>query len=122
MIKEISGLPAGVIGFELSGTVTAKDYESVLMPAVDAASSGGRKLRLLYQIGPDFEKYDLVALWDDARIGLKHLASWQKIALVTDVDWIRSAVSVFSFALPGRVRTFAVAQLADAKNWLAQAE
>ena len=33
MITTISDMPAGTIGFEATGTVTADDYETVLVPA-----------------------------------------------------------------------------------------
>jgi hypothetical protein len=36
MIVEIPGLPDNVLGFAAKGTVTANDYETVLLPAVEA--------------------------------------------------------------------------------------
>ncbi|MEZ5461886.1 STAS/SEC14 domain-containing protein [Dokdonella sp.] len=120
MIKLIAGLPEHVIGFELSGKVSAEDYEKVLMPAVDAATAGGQKIGLLYHITPEFEKYEFEAMWDDAKVGFRHLASWKKIAVVTDVDWIRWSVKSFGFAMPGQVRVFDQAGLAAAREWLAE--
>ena len=120
MIKVISGLPNKVLGFEVSGVVTAEDYETVIIPAVDAADTGGTKLRMLYYITPAFEKFDVGAMWDDAKVGLKHLTSWEKVAVVTDIGWIGSAIKVFGFAIPGHFRVFADRDLADAKVWLAE--
>ncbi len=120
MIRPIPGLPDHVLGFEASGIVSAADYESVLIPAVDAATSAGKKLRLLYHLGPKFEKFDFGAMWDDAKVGLRHLTSWQKVALVTDVDWIRASARVFGFALPGHVKVFDNTELAAAKAWLSE--
>ncbi len=120
MIKVIPGLSNNAIGFEISGIVTAEDYETVLMPAVDAADTGDHKLRLLYHVTPDFEKYEIGAMWDDAKVGLQHLTSWEKIAVVTDVGWIRSSIQVFGFVMPGRVRVFGNADLSAAKDWLAE--
>lgn len=118
MITLIPDLPGKVLGFEVSGTVTAEDYESVIMPAVDAASAGDSKLRLLYHVTPQFEKYELGAMWDDAKLGLQHLTSWEKVAVVTDVEWISSGIRVFGFAIPGEFRSFANTELAEAKSWL----
>ena len=120
MIQIIPSLPADVIGFEAIGTVTAHDYETVLMPAVEAASSGGARLRLLYFIGPEFDGFELGAIWDDAKVGLQHVGSWHRIALVSDVEWIRSAVWLFGFALPGHVRTFPNSGLDEARQWVSQ--
>lgn len=120
MIKLIHALPENVIGFELSGKVSGEDYEKVLMPAVEAATSGDRKVCMLYHVTSDFEKYELDAMWEDAKVGFRHLASWKKIAVVTDVDWIRRSVKLFAFALPGQVRVFEQSDLESAKSWLAE--
>ena len=119
MIEVMTGLPENVLGFEASGRVSAWDYESVLMPAVDAAADRNGKLRLLYRVGPGFEKFELGALWDDARVGLSHLGGWQKVAVVCDLDWMRNAVKMFGFAMPGEVKTFGNGELEQAKAWLA---
>ncbi len=120
MIRLISGLPDNIIGFEVSGTVTAEDYKTVIIPAVEAAESERNKLRMLYHITPDFEKFDFGAMWEDTKVGLQHLTSWHKIAVVTDVSWIPSAIKVFGFAVPGHIRSFENVELSDAKNWLAE--
>lgn len=120
MIKPIHGLPDHVIGFELSGKVSGEDYEKILMPAVEAATRGNNKIRLLYHVTSEFEKYEFEAMWDDAKVGLGHMGSWEKIAVVTDVDWIRWSVKSFGFAMPGKIRVFEQDGLAAAKDWLAE--
>jgi hypothetical protein len=59
-------------------------------------------------------------MWDDARLGLRHLSGWEKIALVTDVEWLRTAVRVFAFAIPAEVRVFANSELAEATRWVTE--
>src|SRR5450631_4757005 len=34
MIKDLTDLPAGVIGFEIAGTLRAEDYRDVVLPAL----------------------------------------------------------------------------------------
>ncbi len=120
MIKIISDLPSNVLGFESSGTVTGKDYETVLIPAVEAKLEEFPKIRLLYHLVPDFSGYDFEAMWDDAKVGLAHLTSWEKIAVVTDKEWIRSGVKVFGFIIPGEVRVFDNDELLTAKEWVSE--
>jgi len=45
MVERIPDLPDNVIGFTAKGTVTADDYESVIIPAVEAMFSRQRELR-----------------------------------------------------------------------------
>lgn len=119
MIRTITDLPAGVIGFQVSGEVTAEDYRNVLIPAVEKAVAGGAKVRLLYQVMPSFEKYDLDAMWEDTKVGVGHWRAWEKVAVVTDLGWIRSTLKAFGLIMPGEVRAFDSSRLAEAKAWLA---
>jgi len=113
-------MPRSVIGFAVSGTVTGEDYDSVLIPAVEAMLAKQNTIRMLYSIGPDFTGYQMAAMWDDAEMGLRHLTAWERIAVVTDVDWIRPAVKMFGFVMPGQVRVYENDELADAKRWLGE--
>ena len=41
MIKELSDLPQGVVGFEATGTLRAEDYRDAVLPALERASASG---------------------------------------------------------------------------------
>ena len=119
MIAQIEGLPAGTLGFRAHGQVTAADYENVIVPDVEAAFALNRKLRLLYVTADDFTGFDPGAMWDDARLGMRHFSSWERIALVTDVNWVRMIARAMGFTVPGEFRLFSNAELAEAKQWIA---
>ena len=118
MIELMTDLPANMIGLNASGKVTAEDYELTIVPAVEAVLADNDKVRLLYRLGEGFDGFEAGAIWEDTKVGLGHLAAWERIALVTDVEWIRVAVKAFGFAMPGEVRVFADAELGAAKAWL----
>src|SRR5919109_1908221 len=118
MIEQILDFPDNVLGFSANGTVTVSDYETVIIPAVEAMLSRHPKVRLFYHLGEDFSGFEMAALWEDTKIGLKHLASWDRIAVVTDVDWIRAAMKVFGFLLPGHIRIFHNSELGSARKWV----
>ncbi|MDX1804281.1 MAG: STAS/SEC14 domain-containing protein [Alcanivorax sp.] len=120
MLEAIADLPDNVIGFRAKGTVTSSDYETVLIPAVEAAFSQQKKVRFLYHLGDDFDSFEAGAMWDDARLGLRHLSGWEKMAVVTDETWIRTALRVFGLAIPGHVRVFHNQQLDDAIHWVSE--
>jgi hypothetical protein len=118
MITEISDMPGDALGFTASGKVTADDYESVLIPAIEAKLEQQSKIRLLYHLDTDFSGYELAAMWDDAKIGFDHFGAWERIAVVTDVEWIRASVKIFGFAMPGEIEAFKNDEQAEAKDWL----
>jgi len=120
MIEKIPDLPDNVLGFAAKGTVTANDYESVIIPAVEALFARRNKVRFLYHLGEGFSGFEAAAVWDDTKLGLKHLAGWERMAVVSDVEWIRAAVKIFGIAIPGRVRVFHDRELAEAKRWITE--
>ena len=83
MISIISDLPAGIVGFEASGEVSAEDYRQALDPLVEQATSGGAKVRALALLGADVS-YKGGAMLEDARLGLHEWSAWERIAIVSD--------------------------------------
>ncbi len=122
MIELMRDLPDGVLGIEARGEVTGEDYEQVLIPAVQRQLEGHAKVRLLYVLGSEFRGYSAAAMWDDAKIGMEHPFSWERIAVVTDSDGYRRLVKGFGFMVPGKVRVFDLAELDVARAWISEAE
>ncbi len=120
MVEPIPDLPDNVLGFTAKGTVTASDYESTIIPAVEAHFAQQGKVRFLYHLGKDFTGFEAAAAWDDTKLGLKHLGGWERLALVSDVEWVRAGVRVFGLAMPGHVRVFHDRELAEATQWVCE--
>ena len=45
--------------------------------------------------------------------------AWKRTAVVTDVDWIKKAIQMFTWLTPGEVEVFELDQLDEAKAWVA---
>lgn len=115
MLKPIDGLPEGTIGFRAEGKVEADDYRDVLDPAIEAAPA---PVNLVYVLGEGFDGYALSAYWEDTKLGLSRKPEdWGRIALVTDVSWMRHAVGAFAAFIPGHVQLFAAAEEQEAIAW-----
>ena len=99
--------------------MTKADYELVLVPAVTRALERNRKVRLYYETATDFAGIDPGAVWEDFKVGMEHLTRWERVAVVTDVEWIRIAIMAFRFLIPCDTRVFGTAQASDARNWIA---
>lgn len=120
MIEVIPDLPDHVVGVTAKGKVTGADYESVIIPLVEEKLKKRSKINLLYHIGHEFTGMDAEAAWEDTKVGLRHFKSWEKIAVVTDVDWIRWAMNIFGVVMPGHVKIFANDQLAEGRKWVSE--
>lgn len=118
MIEQLAGFPSNVVAVICKGRVTKSDYDLVLVPAVLKALRAHDKIRLYYETGPDFAGIDPGAMWDDFKIGIEHLTRWQRIAVVTDVEWIKHAVRFFSFLMPSTTKLFSQSDAARAREWI----
>ena len=63
MVEKIPNPPGNVLGFTAKGTVADNDYESVIIPAVEALFSRHLKVRFLYHLGEDFSGFEAAAMW-----------------------------------------------------------
>ena len=117
MIKELDGLPAGVLGFEATGTLGAEDYRDVVLPVLERASASG-EVRFVVVI-PEFRGMSGGALWQDLKMGVEHFRAWKKIALVTDIEWMNYMTTLFGWMTPGEVRHFPIAERDQAIAWAA---
>ena len=117
MIQELSDLPEGVIGFEASGKIRAEDYRDVVLPALERAAATG-EVRFV-MVMRDFDGMSGGAVWQDLKVGIEHLRAWKRIALVTDIAWMRDLTSLFGWMTPGEVKTFPLAQREAAIEWAA---
>jgi hypothetical protein len=117
MIEPLADMPAGTLGFVLSGDVTREEYKAVLLPPIRDAVERGDRIRMLVQIGPEFREFDPGALLEDTKMGLslgiRHLDAWERTAIVTDVDWIARAAHMFAGMVPGELQVRPLAE-ADA--------
>src|SRR5215510_7868535 len=72
-------------------------------------------LGFLVETAPDFHGLDGGALWEDVKaagsVGLKYRKSWERMAVVTDKDWMRHAIAAFGWVSPGELRVFEPDQL-----------
>ena len=117
MMKELSDLPAGVIGFEVAGEIKAEDYRDVVLPALERAAAAG-EVRFVVVI-PAFHGMSGGAVWQDLKVGIEHWRAWKRIALVTDIGWMEHMTSLFGWMTPGEVRHFPLARRDDAIAWAA---
>jgi hypothetical protein len=118
MIEQLNSLPDNVLAFVCKGHVTKRDYDAVVVPAVINVLKRQDKIRLYYETAADFAGYDPGAIWEDFKVGMEHLTRWERVAVVTDVEWIKQTMRFFSFLMPGAMRVFPTWEAAQARAWI----
>ena len=112
-------MPAGTLGFEAVGEVDDDDIEDVLGPALRQWTAERGKIRLLYLLGPRLKEYEGDAMSENAKFVARHPTVFERVAVVSDEDWLRPAIKALSLLLPGHAKAFPISELAAAKTWLA---
>ena len=118
MIERLANFPDNVVAIVCKGRVTKADYDSVLVPAVQDAFDKHDKVRIYYEIAPEFAGFEAGAMWEDFKVGMEHLTAWERVALVTDVEWIKHTMQFFGFMMPGDIKSFPTSQADQARAWI----
>jgi hypothetical protein len=122
MVERLADMPPGTIGFRVAGEIEREDYDETLTPELRRALEAGDGLRTLYVI-EDLDEIEPGALWADAKLGfdlgIRHHDAWVRSAIVTDNDWMARATKLFAWMIPGEARVFPLAELDQAKAWVA---
>ena len=121
MIEIMKNFPDNVIAFSCEGQVKKDDYEEILVPAILETLKRHDKIRLLYKTSADFSGYDPGAIWEDLKIGVEHPTRWERVAVVTDVNWVVQMMRLFSFLFPCPTKLFPSSELAQAQAWIIDA-
>jgi hypothetical protein len=122
MIEPLDDMPAGTLGFRVAGEIERSDYTDVLVPMLRKEIEAGNPLRTLYVVDR-LDEMEPSALWEDLKaaydLGLRHHSAWERTAIVTDQDWIARAARLFAWMVPGEFKVFPLAELEQAKRWVA---
>jgi hypothetical protein len=121
MIEVLPGFPDDVIGLHCADHLTREDYETVLIPALNAAFRQHQKLDVYLQVD-SFSGIPPDAMWDTVKVKVGHFTQWGRVALVTDLDWISHTVKLFAFLMPWDVRLFPLAEAEKARAWIVAPE
>ena len=89
----------------------------MLLPAVERAARAG-DVRMILVIS-DFDGLSAGAMWEDLRMEIERWGAWKRIALVTDIEWMRHMTAMFGWMTPGEVKHFSVSERAAAIAWVA---
>lgn len=121
-LKRIQMKSSDIFAFEAIGEVNKSDYVEVLFPILNQARKEGRRIRFLIHFGDKFEGYTKEAIWQDFKLGLKFLRVIERLAIVTDIVWLKNLVSLFGSLIPCSVEVFKSHDLDSAKAWVDSGE
>ena len=114
MIQVVEGLPDNVVGIVAKGRLTNDDCNKVLKPLMETLLTRHDKIRLYYEIGGRFPG----AAWEDLRLGIENMPHWERVAVVTDVSWLRDTINALRLLIRAEVRVFSISDGCKGRAWI----
>lgn len=114
----LSGFPDDVLAVQVKGIITGKAYADKLVPLIDAKLEKHDHIKCLVVVDEQFISYTADAMWDDMLLGIRHWTKFERIAVVTDINWLRIAMRVAAPLIPGTFRLFDLDRLDEARSWI----
>lgn len=118
MIDILTTSASDLIEIRLSGQITQPEYDAVIVPAIEKGLADHDRLRVLVLVDPGFTGVDMGAAWSDTKMGLSHWRGFDRIAVATDIGWMKVAVRAMAPVFPCPVQVFGATALDDARLWL----
>ena len=106
------------VRFRLSGKITDEDYETVLIPTITGILDWHAKVNCAMEFTDEYEGYELGAMWEDTKFGLKHKNDFGRVAVVGASRWIEWGVKIGSKLMDGELRTFPSEEADKGWEWV----
>jgi len=120
MIQVIPDTPNNIAAFRATGEVTKENYQTVVLPEIERLLKQINHINFLLVLDTELENFTTGAWVQDALLGLKNLAKWNRAAIVTDSDTIISFTNGFSYIVPGEFKGFKKTEYDQAVTWVSE--
>jgi hypothetical protein len=118
MLEILPDSQEDILMVKATGKLTEKDYQEVLIPRLETLLHEYGKAKFLFLMDEQFQGWEFGALWDDAKVGLRHRNDFAKVAVVGGARWVEWGVKLFAPFMAGEVKTFPLEQFPQAADWI----
>jgi hypothetical protein len=105
-----------VLEVRVTGKLSRLDYERFLPEFTRVVREHGTN-RVLFNM-VEFHGWDIVALWDDAKLAFEHSSDIERLAMVGDKRWEREMSALCRLFTSAEVRYFDHTAMSEARAWL----
>jgi hypothetical protein len=118
MVELLNDFPPHVAAYKASGAVSKEEYEQVVMARVDEVADKFSKINFLVRLETDMDNYAMGAFLDYLKVSFEHFFKWNRMAIVTDEQWLRNAYEILSPLVHGVIKGYELKQYEEAKEWV----
>ena len=118
MVELLEDFPPHVAAYKASGAISKEEYEQVIMARVDEVAAEYGKINFLVLLETSFHNYSIGAFFDYLKVSFEHFTRWQRMAIVSDENWVRKAHEILSPFVHGEIRSYKTEEFKAAKEWV----
>ncbi|HEX8313527.1 MAG TPA: STAS/SEC14 domain-containing protein [Flavisolibacter sp.] len=118
MVELLPDFPLHVAAYRAGGKVHKDEYEKVVMHRVDEVAEQYGKINFLVRLETDMDNYSFAAFLDYLKVSFEHFTKWNRMAIVSDEAWVRTAYNALSPLVPGKIKGYPLAEYEAAKQWV----
>jgi hypothetical protein len=116
MAIEIDDSNSAYLAIKLSGKLAAEDYEE-FVPKVESIVNDKGSIRILITMH-DFHGWEMAALWEDTKFGVRHFHDIERLAMVGEKAWQHGMAVFCKPFTKADVRYFDASDAGDAESWI----
>ena len=118
MLTLISNLPPFAVGVTAQGEITKKDFETVMIPALEKASKECPAINFMMVFETSVKNFTVGAWLQDVKVNVGFFLKWNKIAIVCNENFLQKISTISNVIIPGEVKNFELHQLQAAEEWI----
>ncbi|HEV7332408.1 MAG TPA: STAS/SEC14 domain-containing protein [Flavisolibacter sp.] len=118
MVELLPGFPPHVAAYRASGKVHKEEYENVVMHRVDEVANQWGKINFLVRLETDMDNYSFAAFLDYLKVSFEHFTKWNRMAIVSDEAWLRTAYKALSPLVHGKIKSYSLREYEEARQWV----
>jgi len=118
MVEILTDFPAHVAAYRASGSISKEEYRAVVMTRVNQVAEQFGHINFLVRLETDMDNYSIGAFFSYVKISFQHFSKWNRMAIVSDERWVRTAYDTLSLLVPGEIKGYPLHEYEQAKTWV----
>jgi hypothetical protein len=118
MVELLADFPAHVAAYRATGSVSKEEYRDIVISRVNEVALAFGHINFLVRLETDMDNYSIGAFMKYLKVSFQHFSKWNRMAIVSDERWVRTAYDTLSLLVPGEIRGYPLADYEQAKEWV----
>ncbi|MGK9125909.1 STAS/SEC14 domain-containing protein [Olivibacter sp. SA151] len=118
MLALMDNFPPHVVAYRAQGKVNGEEYKEIVVQRIAEVAKAYPQINFIVLLETGFEDYNLQALLEYIKVSFEHFSKWNRMAIVSDQQWVRKIYDILSPLVHGEIRTYRLEDQQRASEWV----